>query len=83
VTGQIAHRGANVSLGGSSLDQHFAVALDNRLVTVPQINFRQYPDGIIGGGGADVTGGFTPQTARDLATELRYGALPLSVRVVP
>jgi SecD/SecF fusion protein len=83
VTGQIAHRGANVSLGGSSLDQHFAVALDNQLVTVPQIDYRQYPDGIIGGGGADVTGGFTPQTARDLATELRYGALPLSVRVVP
>ncbi len=83
VTGQIAHRGANVSLGGSSLNQHFAVALDNQLVTVPQIDFRQYPDGILGGGGADITGGFTPQSAKDVATELRYGPLPLNVRVVP
>jgi SecD/SecF fusion protein len=82
VTGTIAHRGANVSLGGASLNQHFAVALDNQLVTVPQINFHQYPDGIICGGGADITGGFTSQSASDLATELRYGALPLNVRVV-
>jgi SecD/SecF fusion protein len=83
VTAQIAHRGANVSLGGNALNQHFAVALDNQLVTVPQIDYRQFPDGIIGGGGADITGGFTSQTAKDLATELRYGALPLQVRVVP
>jgi SecD/SecF fusion protein len=83
VTREIAHRGANVSLGGNTLNQHFAVALDGQLVTVPQIDYRQYPDGITGGGGADVTGSFTAQSARDLATELRYGALPLQVRVVP
>ena len=83
VTKAIAHRGTNVTLGAAPLDQHFAVALDNQLLTVPQIDYRQYPDGIIGGGGADVTGGFTAHSARDLATELRYGALPLSVRVVP
>jgi hypothetical protein len=83
VTKQVAQRGANVSLGDTMLNQHFAVAVDDQLVTVPQIDFRQYPDGIIGGGGADITGGFTAQTARDLATELRYGALPLSVRVAP
>ena len=59
------------------------MAVDNQLLTVPQIDFRQYPDGIIRGGGADITGAFTRQSARDLATELRYGALPLSVRVVP
>jgi hypothetical protein len=83
VTRTIAHRGSNVSIGGVSFDQHFAVALDGQLVTVPQISFHQYPDGIIGGGGADITGGFTRQSARDLATELRYGPLPLNVRVVP
>ena len=82
MTGDIAHRGANVSLGGHSFNQHFAVALDNQLITVPQIDYRQYPDGIVGGGGADVTGSLTPQSARDLATELRLGALPLAVRVV-
>jgi SecD/SecF fusion protein len=83
VTREIAHRGPNVSLGGATLNQHFAVALDNQLLTIPQIDYRTYPDGIIGGGGADVTGGFTAQSARDLATELRYGTLPLFLRVVP
>jgi SecD/SecF fusion protein len=83
VTKAIAHRGANVSLGGVQLNQHFAVALDNQLVTVPQIDFHSYPDGIIPATGADITGGFTRQSARDLATELRYGPLPLAVRVVP
>jgi preprotein translocase subunit SecD len=83
VTGQIARRGAHVSTGGEQLDQHFAVALDGRLITVPQINFRQYPDGVVGAGTADITGGFTLQSARDVATELRYGALPLALLVVP
>jgi SecD/SecF fusion protein len=82
-TSAIARRGANVSVGGMTLNQHFAVAVDNQLITVPQIDFRQYPDGIIAGGGADITGGFTAQAAKDMATELRYGALPLNVRVVP
>lgn len=78
----IAHRGANVSVGGAALYQHFAVALDDQLLTVPQIDFRIYPDGIIGAGGADITGGFTRRSATDLATELRDGPLPLAVRVV-
>jgi SecD/SecF fusion protein len=82
VTGQIAHRGANVSLGGQTLRQHFAVALDNQLITVPQIDYRQYPDGIVGGGGADITGGFTSQSASDLATQLRLGALPIELKQI-
>jgi SecD/SecF fusion protein len=85
VTGQIAHRGLDVSLGGQTLDQHFAVALggiESQLVTVPQIDYKQYPDGIIGGGGADITGGFTTQSASDLATELRLGALPINLVLI-
>jgi SecD/SecF fusion protein len=82
LTGQVAHRGAHVSVGGATLAQHFAVALDNQLITVPQINFHQYPDGVIGGGRADVTGSFTRQSAADVATELRLGALPLNLQVV-
>ncbi len=88
VTGQIAHRGANVSLGGTNLIQHFAVALGGinpQLITVPQIDFRQYPDGIIesgGNAGADITGGFTSQTASDLANELRLGALPINLKLI-
>jgi len=50
--------------------------------SMPQIEWHQYPDGIIAANGADITGGFTAQSARDLATELRYGALPLALRIV-
>jgi len=50
--------------------------------SMPQIEWHQYSDGSIAANGADVTGGFTAQSARDLATELRYGALPLALRVV-
>ncbi len=87
VTGQIAHRGASVSLG-HTYRQHFAVALggiNSQLITVPQIDFQQYPDGIIesgGNAGADITGGFTSQSASDLATELRLGALPINLKLI-
>jgi SecD/SecF fusion protein len=80
VTGAIAQRGNLVSLGGQTLDQHFAVVLDNQLITAPLIDFKVNPDGIIGGGGADITGGFTTQTAGDLATQLRLGALPIGLK---
>jgi SecD/SecF fusion protein len=77
VTAKLATRGELVSTGSTTLDQHFAVALDNRLVTVPQIDYKVYPAGITGGGGADISGNFTIATAQDLATQLRLGALPI------
>ena len=79
VTAAIAHRASVASpLGANNQqNQHFAIALDNQLVSVPSIDFKQYPDGITGGGGADITGGFTSQTASDLANLLRLGALPI------
>ena len=67
---------------GQQLNQHFATALDNKLITVPQIDFKTYPDGIQGGGGADITGGFTIQSAQDLATQLRLGALPINLKLI-
>ncbi len=79
VTAQIANRGSLLSIGNQNLQQHFAVALDKQLVTVPSIDFKQYPDGITGGSGADITGGFTINTAQNLATELRLGALPINL----
>ena len=79
VTAQIAQRGSLLSVGpNSSLYQHFAVALDQQLITVPYINFKTDPDGITGGG-ADITGGFTINSAQGLATELRLGALPIKL----
>jgi SecD/SecF fusion protein len=82
VTSQIAKRGSLDSGLNTSLNQHFAVALDNKLITVPQIDFKQYPDGINGDNGADITGGFTINSAQDLATQLRLGALPIKLKLI-
>ncbi len=81
-TAQIARRGSLVSGLGQSLQQHFAVALDNQLITVPSIDYKQYPDGINGDNGADITGGFTISSATDLANELRLGALPIKLKLI-
>jgi SecD/SecF fusion protein len=80
VTANIAHRGDLVSGLGQTLNQHFAVALDNQLITVPFIDFKQYPDGISGDNGADISGSFTISSARALANQLRLSALPVSLR---
>jgi SecD/SecF fusion protein len=79
VTATLAHRGQLASTAGSKLYQHFAVALDDQLVTVPSIDFNTYPDGLTGGGGSEITGGFTSTSASQLATELRLGALPIKL----
>jgi SecD/SecF fusion protein len=81
-TANIAHRGDLVSGLGQTLNQHFAVALDNQLITVPFVSFKQYPDGINGGNGADISGSFTITTAQDLANELRLGALPINLKLI-
>jgi SecD/SecF fusion protein len=82
VTAAIAHRGQNSGSFGQTLRQHFAVALDNQLITVPSIDPKVYPDGIPGDTGADITGGFTVQSAQDLANELRLGALPINLKLI-
>jgi len=73
----IARRGARVSSLGQTLNQHFAIAVDNQLITVPYIDFKQFPDGIDATNGADMSGNFTTQSAKDLAAVLRYGGLPV------
>ncbi len=82
VTAAIARRGQLDSNFGQTYDQHFAIALDNQLVSVPSIDFKTYPDGISGGNGADITGGFTTQSASDLANTLRLGALPIQLQLI-
>jgi SecD/SecF fusion protein len=82
VTGALASRGSTDSIGGQSLNQHFAVALDNQLVTVPSIDYKVYPDGITGNSGAEITGSFTIGTAQQLANELRLGALPIGLKLI-
>ncbi len=82
VTAAIARRGSLVSGLGQPLNQHFAVALDNQLITVPFIDYKTYPDGINGDNGADISGSFSISSAQDLANELRLGALPINLKLI-
>jgi preprotein translocase subunit SecD len=82
LTAQVTHRGELASGAGQTLNQHFAVALDNQLITVPLVDFKLFPYGISGDVGADITGSFTSSSAQDLANELRFGALPLNLKLI-
>jgi SecD/SecF fusion protein len=82
MTAAIAHRGSLDSGVGEKLQQHFAVALDGILVTVPQIDYTVYPDGIPTDQGAEIAAGFTISSARAFAAELRVGSLPLGLKLI-
>ncbi|MEU7136411.1 protein translocase subunit SecD [Streptomyces sp. NPDC046261] len=68
VTGQLATKPAP--------QNQFAIVLDGEVVSDPSVSTS------IGGGQAEISGGFTQQSATDLANVLSYGALPLSFDVV-
>ena len=74
----------NQPVGGSAAtdSQHFAIALDNELVSTPFINYQENPDGIDGVNGAQISGGFTITSAQDLAKILKIGALPLRLELI-
>jgi preprotein translocase subunit SecD len=80
LTAALARRGQTVSSLSQTLNQHFAVTLDNELIALPEVDFRQYPDGIPANAGVALEGVFTVQSARDLATVLRYGPLSVSLK---
>jgi len=84
ITRRVAERGVDNALGGDPLQtsQHFAIALDNELVSAPYINWKENPDGIDGATGAQISGSFTIKSAQDLATILKIGALPLKLTEV-
>lgn len=80
LTAAIARRGTLVSRLGQTLDQHFAVVLDGRLIEVPYVDYKVYPDGISPGQGVQLGGSLTGQEARDIAILLRYGPLPINLK---
>jgi hypothetical protein len=79
LTAAVARRGALVSGVGQTFNQHFAIAIDNKLISVPYIDYKQYPDGLVADSEANLSGGFTAQSAKDTAILLRYGPLPLNL----
>lgn len=87
VTRTIARRGARKAgavPGQSSADanQHFAIVLDDHIVSVPYIDFRANPRGIDGSTGSQIQGGFTILTARQLASILRSGELAVPLELI-
>ncbi|MFL5819405.1 MAG: protein translocase subunit SecD [Solirubrobacteraceae bacterium] len=85
VTRRIAQRGVAQQIPGQSAQsafQHFAIVLDNELVSRPYIDFNQNPDGIDGRTGAQISGSFTIQSAQDLANFLKIGALPVKLELI-
>lgn len=82
LTATVAHRGQRLSTAANPEFQHFAVILDGSLLSVPSLDYRTYPDGLVTADRtAEILGGFSPPTATRIAVELRLG-LALNLRVV-
>jgi SecD/SecF fusion protein len=85
VTRGIAERGQNAQLPGVTKNlalQHFAIVLDEQVITAPSIDFTVYPEGIDASNGSEITGGFTITSAQNLADELQSGALPIRLELI-
>ncbi|HEV7750155.1 MAG TPA: hypothetical protein VGO71_01375 [Baekduia sp.] len=86
LTRRIARRGAGQLRPGEpapTVAQHVAVVLDNRLLTVPFIDFQRNPDGLDARRGVEIAGGFTVAGARTLVALLQSGVLPARLSPTP
>jgi len=61
---------------GSSPRERFAMVLDGVVISAPGVR-----DGAITGGTAQISGNFTQKSAQDLANQLKFGALPMTLEV--
>jgi SecD/SecF fusion protein len=89
ITRDIAIRGKLLfnTVGGGQGDyrnylQHFAIVLDREIKSWPSIDFEQYPGGISGSNGAQISGLASVGEAKDLALVLQTGALPVEFRTL-
>jgi SecD/SecF fusion protein len=84
-TRQIAQRGQESFIPGGDPQasfQHFAIVLDNELISAPFISWKDNPDGIDGRDGSRISGGFTIDSAQRLANLLKTGALPIKLELI-
>ncbi len=58
-----------------NVGQQLAIFLDGEIISAPRINEA------ISGGKATISGGFTPDEARELAQNLNFGALPVPINL--
>ena len=66
----------------NAFNQNFAIVLDREMKSWPSIDFDEYPSGISGNNGAQISGQFTIREAKDLALVLQTGALPVEFRTL-
>ncbi|MGN6499594.1 MAG: protein translocase subunit SecD [Tsuneonella sp.] len=78
VTIQFDQQGAAkfARLTTQNVNKPFAIILDNKVLSAPNINEP------IRGGTAQISGGFTVESANQLAISLRSGALPVDLKVI-
>jgi SecD/SecF fusion protein len=62
--------------------QQFAIVLDREIKSAPTIDFKENPDGIPPGNGAQITGIGSMNEAQDLALVLQTGALPVNYQTI-
>ena len=85
VTRELAQRGQvfknrnNVS--DEAAFQQFAIVLDDVIQSAPVIDYKENPDGIPPGNGAQITGIGSVGDAKDLALVLQTGALPVEFTI--
>src|SRR5215207_1106390 len=60
----------------ANIGKILAITLDKRVVSAPRI------EGAIPDGQGQISGSFTPESANTLAVQLRYGSLPIPLKVV-
>jgi SecD/SecF fusion protein len=56
--------------------------LDREILSVPQIDWQENPDGLDGSDGTQIAGGFDEQEADTLTTTLLTGALPVDLELL-
>jgi preprotein translocase subunit SecD len=61
---------------GTHINQYLAIVLDKRVISTPTISNQ------ITGGQGVIQGSFTQESANTLAIQLRYGSLPVPIKVV-
>ena len=78
VTMQMNSNGARIwkRITANNIGKHIAIALDNRIYSAPIVN-QEIPNGL-----SQITGNFTIEEAKDLASVLQTGALPAPLRIV-
>jgi hypothetical protein len=85
MTRAIARRGVHELLPGVDSIQvanHFAIVLDNKLISVPYIDPSQNPHGIDSANGSQISGGYTIKSAQRLASLMATGPLPIKLELI-